>query len=81
MGLLFISIIPFALSGIPLSQAGLSTGLYFGGSGLAGAIASRLLQPNHPLTPWNAFGWAIACFFLTYGWLNMTRKWGIGSGK
>ncbi len=34
MGLILISMVPFALSSVPLSLSGLSTGLFFGGYGL-----------------------------------------------
>ncbi len=34
MGLILISMVPFALSSVPLSLSGLSTGLFLGGYGL-----------------------------------------------
>jgi hypothetical protein len=37
-GLVFISMIPFALAMLPNGNEGLATGLYFGGGGLATAL-------------------------------------------
>jgi MFS family permease len=47
-GLLFISQIPFALGSVPMHQAGLGTGLYFGGIGGGSAVVTTLLsgQPS-----------------------------------
>ncbi|MCS6815004.1 MAG: MFS transporter [Cyanobacteria bacterium] len=41
-GLVLISMVPYALELVPLSQAGWSTGLYFGGAGLSGVIVPYL---------------------------------------
>lgn len=44
LGLVFISTIPYALSVMPPHQAGLSTGLYFGGSGAAVTLGTIFMQ-------------------------------------
>jgi len=72
MGLMFISIIPFCLASVPLTQAGLSTGLYFGGGGFASAIAAFL--QSQTLHPFNAFCWAIICFTVTTFCLQVSRR-------
>ena len=43
-GLVFISMIPFALSMLSNGDAGLATGLYFGGGGLATALLNGIAQ-------------------------------------
>lgn len=72
MGLLLISIIPFCLANVPLTQAGLSTGLYFGGNSLASAIAA-FLQATH-ISVLTAFGWTIASFAATAFCLQVTQQ-------
>ncbi|NJP10177.1 MAG: hypothetical protein HC866_12430 [Leptolyngbyaceae cyanobacterium RU_5_1] len=52
----------------------MSTGLYFGGSGLAGAIAALLFQQPGGVSPTAAFGWAIASFLITALGLNATLR-------
>jgi MFS family permease len=44
-GLVFVSMIPFALGMLPSAMAGLSTGLYFGGGAAATAFVSILMKP------------------------------------
>lgn len=53
-GLAFISIIPFALSYIPLQRSGLSTGLFFGGTGGGSALVLFLQFQLGELTPFNS---------------------------
>jgi hypothetical protein len=43
-GLVFVSMIPFALSMLPSGNEGLATGLYFGGGGLATALLNGFAQ-------------------------------------
>lgn len=50
-GLVFESQIPLVLGMAPSDQAGLATGLYFGGIGAAGSIISILLQGTVTITP------------------------------
>jgi hypothetical protein len=73
MGLLLISIIPFALTGVPLTQSGLSTGLYFGGSGLASAMLAGLRQSGE-ISPTTALKWAIASGAIALICLQMSRR-------
>jgi MFS family permease len=44
MGLLFVAQIPWCLGRLPPHQAGLSTGLYFGGVGAANAFLTLIIQ-------------------------------------
>lgn len=44
LGLTFVSTIPYALSIVPPQKAGLGTGLYFGGSGLAASLGMLMMQ-------------------------------------
>jgi hypothetical protein len=43
-GLLFVAQIPWCLGRLPAHQAGLSTGLYFGGMGAANAFLTLIIQ-------------------------------------
>jgi len=66
--LLFIAQVPFALGTVSPSQAGLGTGLYFGGMSAASAIASIIL-PQFALNAaigvlWGAIAFAIAALSL-----------------
>jgi Major Facilitator Superfamily len=67
-GLLFIAQVPFALGTVSPSQAGLGTGLYFGGMSAASAIASIIL-PQFALNAaigvlWGAIAFTIAALSL-----------------
>lgn len=65
-GLVFVSMIPFALSVLPPDRAGLGTGLYFGGGGMATAIVNGMAggQGSIAAPPvgllWVALSFAIA---------------------
>jgi hypothetical protein len=47
MGLVFINMVPFALSYVPLPLTGLSAGLFFGGNGLGAALVLIWQQLGH----------------------------------
>ncbi|HBB33063.1 MAG TPA: hypothetical protein DC064_14990 [Cyanobacteria bacterium UBA9273] len=71
-GLIFISQIPYALAMVPRTQAGLGTGLYFGGMGAATASASMLMKQPEGMTLtagvlWSAIAFLVAalCLFLS----------------
>lgn len=51
MSLVTISSVPVVLSYVPVQQSGLSTGLFFGGSGLGGIVVSIWNQFLPPATP------------------------------
>jgi hypothetical protein len=68
LGLVFISTIPFALASVPPSQAGLGTGLYFGGSGAGMAIFAALMQQGE-IAPVVGLGLAAIAFFLAWNCL------------
>ncbi len=55
-GLVFISMVPFALSFVPFHQTGLSTGLYFGGSSAGTVIFLLLKQLFNPMNIVNGIG-------------------------
>ncbi|HEY9599725.1 MAG TPA: MFS transporter [Cyanophyceae cyanobacterium] len=68
-GLIFISQIPYALAMVPPTQAGLGTGLYFGGMGAATALTSMLLKQPEGMTLtagflWSAIGFLVAALCL-----------------
>ncbi len=64
-GLVFMSMVPFALSYVALNQAGLSTGLFFGGSGFGSTIFQLLAQFLGKFTSITAFATAAIAFILT----------------
>ncbi len=70
-GLVFISMIPYALALVPPSQAGWSTGLYFGGGGLATAIVPILLRQLPTTTATIGAGICV----VTVGCILATRPW------
>jgi MFS family permease len=63
-GLIFESQIPLILGMVASDKAGLATGLYFGGIGLAGALVSILLQPTNAITPTTELIWGTVSFFM-----------------
>jgi MFS family permease len=63
-GLIFISQIPYALGMVPPTQAGLGTGLYFGGMGAATAFASILMQQSQGMTLTAGVWWSAIAFFI-----------------
>jgi len=70
-GLVFISMIPYALELVPPSQAGWSTGLYFGGGGLATAIVPILLHQLPNISAAMGAGVCVvtvACILATHPW-------------
>jgi hypothetical protein len=62
-GLVFTDTIPYALSVLPPTQAGLATGLYFGGAGTASAIFVFVQQQTNGLTGFEGF-WGAAIAFV-----------------
>lgn len=62
-GLVFTSMIPFALETVPPSQAGFGTGLYFGGGGAAGALVALLSQSG--MSSQQGFLWSAIAFVST----------------
>ncbi|MBW4644944.1 MAG: MFS transporter [Goleter apudmare HA4340-LM2] len=72
-GLVFVSMIPFALGKVPPHQAGLSTGLYFGGSAAATTVVSILSQ-QMGITSIAAFLLAEVAFFLVAGCIVISKK-------
>ncbi|MGK7925880.1 MAG: MFS transporter [Spirulina sp.] len=74
LGLAFISIIPFALSYIPLTRAGLSTGLFFGGSGAGSALVLFWQQHFNGLTPFQSFMIAAIALAVTASCLQFYRR-------
>ncbi|AFY31419.1 MFS transporter [Calothrix sp. PCC 7507] len=71
--LVFVSMIPFALSKVPPNQAGLSTGLYFGGSAGATALVPILIK-QVGMTSMGAFLLAEVAFFAIAGCIMMSKK-------
>lgn len=68
LGLVFISTIPYALSMMPPPRAGLSTGLYFGGSGAATGLISLLSWPSFDAVA--GWSWAMLGGLLAIGCLE-----------
>ncbi|QLE42660.1 SLC45 family MFS transporter [Nostoc sp. C052] len=71
-GLLFTSQIPFALTVVPPTWAGLGTGLYFGGMGAATALIS-LLQQYDEITPIIGFWGGAIAFLIATSCLSAIR--------
>lgn len=65
LSLLLTSTIPFAIANVPVSQAGLSVGLFLGGGGLAGAIAAWGLGAEQNFNLWTGLLWVTLSFLLT----------------
>lgn len=72
-GLVFVSMIPFVLSKVPPNQAGLSTGLCFGGSAGATALVSLLIK-QIGITSMGAFLLAEFAFFVIAGCIMISKK-------
>lgn len=81
MSLVMISSVPVVLSSVSATQAGLGTGLFFGGSGLGGIVVSVWNQFLTPLTPLNAIGIAVGAWAISMLCLNrLTSNRALGSG-
>ncbi|QIR39683.1 MFS transporter [Tolypothrix sp. PCC 7910] len=72
-GLIFVSMIPFYLGKVSLQQAGLATGLYFGGSAGATAIVAILVKQAF-FTSLIAFLLSEVAFFVVAGSLVILKK-------
>ncbi|MBD2212538.1 MFS transporter [Nostoc linckia FACHB-104] len=72
-GLIFVSIIPFCLGKVSLQQAGLATGLYFGGSAGATAIVAILIKQEF-FTSLIAFLLSEVAFFVVAGSVVIIKK-------
>ncbi|MDZ7956568.1 MAG: MFS transporter [Aulosira sp. DedQUE10] len=72
-GLIFVSMIPFCLGKVPPQQAGLATGLYFGGSAGATAIVSILIKYEF-FTSLLAFLLAEVAFFVVAGCIVIVKR-------
>ncbi|MBD2166595.1 MFS transporter [Calothrix membranacea FACHB-236] len=72
-GLIFVSMIPFYLGKVSLQQAGLATGLYFGGSAGATAIVAILIKQAF-FTSLIAFLLSEVAFFVVAGSLVILKK-------
>lgn len=73
LGLVFIGTIPYALSAMPPDRAGLSTGLFFGGSGAAMTLGTWLVQ-SVKLSPTTGFVAIAASFAIAAICLNATSN-------
>jgi hypothetical protein len=73
MGLVIISMVPLALSYVPIQQVGLSTGLFFGGSGAGTALVLYWNQDIATLTPLAGFGMGAIVFSLATFCLSMIQ--------
>ena len=71
--LIFVSMIPFTLGKLPPHQAGLATGLYFGGCAGATALVSLLIK-HQMIASIGAFLLAEVAFFIVAGCVVMAKK-------
>jgi MFS family permease len=71
--LIFVSMIPFCLGKLPPHQAGLATGLFFGGGAGATALVSLLIKQGL-IASLGAFLLAEVAFFVVAGCVVITKK-------
>ncbi|BAY24707.1 hypothetical protein NIES2100_45030 [Calothrix sp. NIES-2100] len=72
-GLIFVSMIPFTLGKLPPHQAGLATGLYFGGCAGANALVTLLIK-QALIASLGAFLLSEVAFFVVAGCVVITKK-------
>lgn len=73
LGLIFIAQIPYALLMVPPTNAGLGTGLYFGGMGAATALVTALMQQFTGVTPIQGVLWSAIAFLVALPCLGFSR--------
>ncbi len=74
VGLVAISMVPVALSYVPMQQVGLSTGLFFGGSGMGTALVLFWQHHLATLTPLTGLGLGAIAFGIATFCLSMIQR-------